>query len=499
MSKPVSLFLVFVIGCPNLFAQNWIQKGSDMDGEAAGDQSGHSVSMSSDGNTVAIGAIGNDGNGEAAGHVRVYSWNGLAWTQKGSDIDGEAAGDQASFSLSMSSDGSTVAIGAIRNVGNGEAAGHVRVYSWGGLAWIQKGSDIDGEATGDWSGHSVSMSSDGHTIAIGAVRNEGNGKEAGHVRVYSWRGSTWRQKGSDIDGEAPADLSGHSVSLSSDGNTIAIGAIGNAENGYASGHVRVHSWTDSAWTQKGSDIDGEAVTDLSGHSVSLSSDGNTVAIGAYKNDKNGTDAGHVRVYSWIGSAWTKKGSDIDGEAAEDQSGYSVSISWDGNTVAIGAPFNDGNRRKAGHVRVYSWSGSAWTQKGSDIDGEVSVDRSGWSISISAEGYTVAVGAELNDGNGNKSGQVRVFRYGFPTGISMKVIGSAIVYPNPSTDNFTLNLGQTYPGIELKITDVLGEIVVSKNVESASEVQFEIQGKPGVYLVEIWTNAGLLTTAKVIKE
>ncbi|MDC3130596.1 FG-GAP repeat protein, partial [Bacteroidota bacterium] len=86
--------------------------------------------MSSDGNTVAIGADGNDGNGTNAGHVRIYDWNGSSWTQRGQDIDGEAAYDFSGFSVSINSDGNTVAIGAYRNNnGNGIVAGHVRIYN----------------------------------------------------------------------------------------------------------------------------------------------------------------------------------------------------------------------------------------------------------------------------------------------------------------------------------------------------------------------------------
>ena len=69
----------------------------------------------------------------------------------------------------------------------------------------------------------------------------------------------------------------------------------------------------------GSDIDGEAASDYSGYSVSIDSDGSHVAIGAYFNDGNGSNAGHVRIYSWDGSAWSKVGNDIDGEAAYDLS------------------------------------------------------------------------------------------------------------------------------------------------------------------------------------
>ncbi|MDA9693359.1 hypothetical protein N9U43_01820, partial [Cytophagia bacterium] len=83
----------------------------------------------------------------------------------------------------------------------------------------QMGSDIDGEAANDYSGKSLSLSSDGTILAIGARNNDGNGTSAGHVRVYEWNSgsSSWVQKGSDIDGEAAGDGSGRSVSLSSDG------------------------------------------------------------------------------------------------------------------------------------------------------------------------------------------------------------------------------------------------------------------------------------------
>ena len=92
------------------------------------------------------------------------------------------------------------------------------------------------------------------------------------------------------------------------------------------------------YTLRGADIDGEAADDLSGQSVSLSSDGTTVAIGANQNDGNGSTSGHVRIYAWNSatSAWEQQGADIDGEAADDYSGYSVSLSSDGTTVAIGA-------------------------------------------------------------------------------------------------------------------------------------------------------------------
>ena len=93
------------------------------------------------------------------------------------------------------------------------------------------------------------------------------------------------------------------------------------------------------WTQVGLDIDGEAANDQSGQSVSLSADGSIMAIGAPDNAGNGAASGHVRVYKNVAGTWTQIGVDINGEAADDNSGYSVSLSADGATIAIGAPYN----------------------------------------------------------------------------------------------------------------------------------------------------------------
>jgi hypothetical protein len=416
---------------------NWTQLGFDIDGEAADDRSGWSVSLNSDGTIVAIGAYFNDGAGSNAGHVRVYEWNSgtSAWDQKGADIDGEAASDQSGYSISLSSDGSILAIGAYLNDGGGTNVGHVRVYEYSGSSWSQIGADIDGGAGEDNSGASVSLSSDGTIVAIGGG-DDGSGSYAGFVRLYEYSGSSWSQMGADIDGEATGDQSGWSVSLSSDGSIVAIGSRKNDDAGTNAGHVRVYEWNSgtSSWDQKGANIEGEAAYDLSGTTgtVSLSSDGSIVAIGGYLNDGAGNAAGHVRVYEYSGSSWSQIGADIDGEATGDQSGWSVSLSSDGSIVAIGAVGNDDAGSNAGHVRVYEYSGGSWSQKGADIDGEAAGDAFGIGVSLSSDGSDVAVGAYFNASTGTKAGHVRV--YSFSSDVLQKIIadndyvnGAAIVH------------------------------------------------------------------------
>ncbi|PCJ29382.1 MAG: hypothetical protein COA99_19520 [Moraxellaceae bacterium] len=490
MKKIYILFILYLFS-PQIQAQTeWIQKGVDIDGETSSDRSGSAVSMSSDGGTLAIGSRGNSGGGNVAGHVRVYYWNGANWIQKGMDIDGEAPNDESGWAVSMNSDGNTLAIGAIYNDGIGVDAGHVRIYNWNGSNWIQKGADIDGEMANEHSGFSVSMSSDGNTLAIGATENSGTDTYAGHVRVYNWNGSSWDQKGADIDGEGWDDRSGHSISMSSDGNTLAIGAPRNSGIWPIAGHVRIFNWNGTNWTQKGADIDSETANHYMGWSISISSDGNTLAIGASEDTTSipyEGHVGHVRVYNWNGTLWTQKGLDIDGEMIDDNSGRSVSISSDGNTVAIGAHYNAGLGLKTGHVRVYEWNdASIWVQKGIDIDGEAINDQSGYSVSISSNGKILAIGAPWNSGTSYQAGHVRVYEFPVPGAglLENDLSDELIVYPNPTTGSFSIKFESTQQSTVIKLTDLAGREVQSKTYYNSQLLNLNIEESTGVYLLII---------------
>ena len=177
------------------------------------------------------------------------------------------------------------------------------------------------------------------------------------------------QVGNDIDGSSFGDESGTSVAISADGSIVAIGAPNNEDAGTASGQVRVFQYNGTTWLQLGQDIGGEAVDDESGIDVDMSSDGMRVAIGAYLNDGGGNRSGHVRVYDYNGSSWTQTGLDIDGAAANNFSGFSLSLSQDGTRLAVGAYGNGSSQTVAGHVRVYQMVSGQWVQLGQDLEGE----------------------------------------------------------------------------------------------------------------------------------
>jgi len=484
------LFFLALLCTIALYSQTQI--GTDIDGEALGDRSGNSVSLSSDGSIVAIGAYQNDGNGGASGHVRVYQNNSGIWTQIGNDVDSEVGSDNTGTSLSMSSDGSIFATGAPYNNGTGNRLGQVRVYQNISGVWTKIGNNIDGESDEDYSGRSVSLSSDGSVVAIGTQYNNGNGIESGHVRVYKNVSNVWTQLGADIDGEAAYDWSGYSVSLSSDGSIVAIGARQNSGAGYHRGHVRVYQNISGVWTQIGDDIDGQTFQEYSGESVSLSSDGSVVAIGAPYKSEIEFFAGCVRVYKNISGVWTQIGDDINGSFNTENFGKSVSLSLNGDIVAIGASANAGS---PGHARIYKNVSDVWTQIGNDINGESSADEFGTSISLSTDGSTVAIGAPLNDGNGDRSGHVRVYDLSAILSIENNEISKNFsVYPNPVNNYLQLQLA---PHLEFKtaaIYNYYGQLVsqsktITINVSNLSS---------GVYFLEIETNKGT-GIKKIIKK
>jgi hypothetical protein len=384
------------------------QVGADLVAEASGDLFGLSIATSSDGNIVIVGATNNDGGGNNSGHVRIYGYDSGSWNQLGADIDGQATWDVAGDAVSISDDGTIVAFGS-PNGKNGAniSTGNVRVFKYINSNWVQLGQNINGLSDEDYFGGSVSLSSDGQTIAIGAPYGGGAGPFSpgpGYVRVYQYDNSAqnWNLIGSQIDGQTSDDLFGNSITLSSDGSIVAIGAPYNV-NGY----VKVYQFSSNAWTQLGQNINGEALEDFFGKSVSISSNGTKVAVGAWWNDGGGNSSGHVRVYEYINGTWTQLGSDIDGEASGDYSGASVSLSSDGTIVAIGAVGNDAGGISSGHVRIYKYESGAWTILTSDIDGGATYGQLGYSVSISSDGKTVAIGVPYLN---NNSGHVRVFNY-----------------------------------------------------------------------------------------
>ena len=281
---------------------------------------GTNISLSGDGDILAVQSLFFNPDGSWLGQVRVHAWDGNAWVQKGANFESTAP-------FSLSSNGSTLAIGK-------------QVFDWDGDSWVQRGQDIDFQAVNY--GYRLSLSDDGSILAIGDPGFDNCeypgincAYGVGRVRVIAWDGNTWVQRGLDIVGETQSDGLGHSVSLSHDGSVLAIGIKYHGLYGGPNsntGQVRVFDWDGGTWVQKGSNIDGGSSGDQFGHSVSLSQDGDIVAIGS---DSFTTNPDYAQVLAWEGNTWIQRGSDMI-------HGTNVSLSGDGSIVAVSEISNYGS-------------------------------------------------------------------------------------------------------------------------------------------------------------
>ena len=114
---------------------------------------------------------------------------------------------------------------------------------------------------------------------------------------------------------------------------------------------------------------------------------------------------NAKILSPFNNYWVKLGKDIDGEAEEDNSGYSitsVSMSYNGSRLVIGAKRNDGiNGTDSGHTRIYKFDAKLkkWNQIGKDIDGENKGDKHGNAVALSSDGSKVVIGAAYSQNKG----------------------------------------------------------------------------------------------------
>jgi hypothetical protein len=426
---------------------------------AAGDQFGWRVTMSVDGSTLAVSAPFAGGSGA----VYVFGNTGTAitgpqWHQEAMlKASNPGSGDQFGSSIALSADGSILAVGAQSedsaatgingNQGDNSAsaAGAVYLFSRSGTSWGQaaylKASNTN---AGDGFGASVALSADGATLAVGALfeasaatgidgnQADNSAARAGAVYLFSYSGVAWSQQAYiKASNTGSGDNFGASVALSEDGAFLAAGAPGEksratgidgdqADNSLnTAGAVYTFTRSATGWTQQAYvKASNTGSGDSFGTSIALSADGSTMAIGAATENSAATgingnqadDFGIVSgaVYVLVQSAgiWTQQAYvKASNTGTVDEFGFSVALSEDGSTLAVGALLEDsaatginGNQsdnsaRDAGAAYSFTRSGTVWTQlayvKASNTDAG---DQFGRAVALSGDGTILAIGA-----------------------------------------------------------------------------------------------------------
>ena len=397
------VFFGLALSCAAL-AQTQI--GDDLIGESEGDLFGSSVALSADGNRMVVGSISNSDASMGSGQVQVFENVSGDWVQLGQDINGTGVNSTLGRDVAISSDGTIIAVGA-DGFDDGDntttGTGKVCVFELSNGSWVQLGQELLGSENGNLLfGNEVCLSSDGSILAVGAPAGA-----TGSASVYQNQGGTWVQLGDDINGNA-SELFGNGLALSAEGTRLAIGG-----DGFTGGGVlRVFDFDSLAdnWTQVGQTVVGMG-NDRIGGNVDISDDGSIVAVSAGGNEDVAVGSGAVRVYRDTGGTWAQIGDDLDGTLLK-RFGSSLSLSSDGSIIAVGA-FGDGMPAIGFGVppegpceRIFRNENDSWVELAL-ISGEPG-SFFGLQSHISSDSLTLAVGAQSFDGDGFNRGLVRVF-------------------------------------------------------------------------------------------
>ncbi len=373
---------------------------------------GYMVSLSQDGNTLAASAVfeasaakgingdQNDKSIPQAGAVYVFTRTGATWAQQAyvkASNTGERAsgtqpskGDQFGFSVGLSADGTTLAVGAIsedsgakgingdQNDNSLASSGAVYIFTRTGNTWSQQAYvKPSNPGANNLFGYSVGMSADGNTLAAsaydeGSATREINGsmdrnrRGSGAIYVFTRTGTAWAQtaflKASNAEAQ---DSLGYEIAISQDGNTVLGGAAdedcftpginppgcdNDEKLDSSTGAVYVFVHNDGKWTQQAFIKSSHpSSNDWFGSRLALSGDGNTAAVSTQLEDGgskgiNGDqtnlsaeDSGAIYLFTRSGTTWTQQAYVKASNAkAYYEFGSAPALSKDGKILAVGS-------------------------------------------------------------------------------------------------------------------------------------------------------------------
>jgi len=367
------------------------------DGKAF-DEFGWSISISGD--YVVVGAAG-----VGRGSAYVFKRTGTTWAQEAKLLPSDgAAGDN--FGLSLSISGEYVVVGAGGDDDNGDGSGSAYVFKRTGTSWAQEAKLLASDgAAGDAFGNSVSISGD--YVVVGAFGHADNALASGSAYVFKRSDTSWVEEAKllPLDG-VTNDLFGLSISIS--GDYVVVGAIGDDDNGIASGSAYIFKRSNTDWVEEAKLLasDGWA-GDSFGRSVSIYGDYAVVgASGDDLDDNTGPGSGSAYVFKRSGASWTQEAKLLASDGAGGDS-FGSSVSIYGDYAVVGAFLDDDDGDKSGSAYIFRRSDTSWTEEVKLLASDgAATDRFGRTVSISAD-YAV-VGALGDNDNGSSSGSAYLY-------------------------------------------------------------------------------------------
>ncbi len=386
MKKLAVLIFNLVVSC---IAFGQIQIGPDITESLPPHRFGESVSISADGKRVVVGMP------REYGKVFVYEEIGSQWLQVGTEISGKKNHNNEQFghTVSISANGKRIVIGAIS---------YAVIYEEANGHWIKVGNYLDQSL-----GNVVAISDDGKRIVLGDPFNNDLSSNSGCVKVFEDQNGNWTQVNGNLYGTiingSITSYFGKSVSINLDGSIVAVGAPGSNQS--ISNKVDVFEDINGAWINIGVLEGSKTQRESFGESISLSSSGDRLIVGAPKKSFNNNFAlGQATIFEFVGGNWKQMGGFIDGVNVGDNLGYSVSLSNNGKRSIVGSVGVNGG---GGKIQVYEYKDSIWNPIRHPLHGSYTATL-GSSVSSDALGTKMAVGSP-------NRGKTQIFYYPFVEG------------------------------------------------------------------------------------
>lgn len=270
------------------------------------------------------------------------------------------------------------------------------------------------------------------------------------------------------------------------------------------------------WTKVGNTLYGKSYSDEFGFRTALSADGTVLAISSRSGDGgNGYGSGYVKIYKNTVNNWVQIGNDIVGEFSNDNCGSAISMSANGEIIAIGSSGTDVNGINSGSVSIYQNIGGTWIQQGQSIHGTTEYGYAGWAIALSATGSDLIMGigentvaAKASDTplendivanydtkrKGSGSGYVQVYDLTSILSSDSFVLENFNVYPNPTTDILNIELDKSLTLEKVIIYNTNGQLVKETSEKTIDLSQFA----KGIYNVQVLTNQGKATKKIIVR-
>ena len=369
---------------------------------------GQSVAIEND--RMIVGAPSGGVDGIDPGWAYIYDWNGTVWKEtKLLASDGE---DFDRFGHDVDVLGDRVIVGAYWDHVNDTSSGSAYIFDLVDGVWEETQiAPSDGQDT-DLFGRHVALAPD--RAVVGAHWNTENGTESGAFYIYDWNGADWVETKITASDAAPGDNFGYGLSV--DGDRIVVGAISDYFGTTKCGSVYIYDWDGTSWLE--SKIYPTDIQNARAFGISTAVQGDTIVVGAYLDEENGTNSGAVYIYIWDGSSWVETTKLTASDAAINNY-YGGNVRIEDDRIIVGAV---GYHTFRGKIYVYDWDGTSWVESSLLASDGTGYRR--FSTGMDLSGERIVSGAYNEPDNGPQSGAV--YEYGGPSSITVNTFsGSGI--------------------------------------------------------------------------